>query len=435
MTGTAAVALSSASGRLRGALVGLLLVVVMASCAPRPVLPIGAAGRPFTPAADERALWAQADREDAALRSRVRMYEDVLLDEYLARIAARLTPAAVRAAGGPALRVTVVRDPTLNAFALPNGAIYLHTGLLSCLDNEAQLAAILAHEMSHVVNRDALRVARRPPPGTAIPASAAAIGLAAASSGGDAPGEGPGTAALGRTAGAVLGLGLPLARVASIDGYGAEREGAADASGIAMLVEAGYDPREVPRVFARLDAAARERGRLETFYLGSPPRLAERADAAATLLRGRYGASAAPPGTGDTPEFGVRMRPVVLENAYEDIRVGRFALARAQLDRVLALTPDDPVAHLYYGDLHRLQAQRAVAPAARAAHARRARERYERAVALDPSLAQSHRQLGLLHYQERDAVRARAAFERYLTLQPDAADAARIREYLLQLDP
>lgn len=425
------------SGQPRGALVGLLLVAcATASCAPRPVLPIGGAGAPFTPAADERALWERAEKEETALLARVRVYEDLLLDEYLARIGARLTPAAVTAAGGPGFRFGVVRDPTLNAFALPTGRIYLHTGLLSRLENEAQLATILGHEMSHVVNRDALRLsrdARRQELRDPVVRVGASVGAAAASGSVDAAGDGLGTAALGGTAGAVLGLGLQLAAVASIHGFGVELEREADASGMAMLVQAGYDPREAPRVFARLRGDARERGPLETFFLGSQPRLSERVEATRELLRNRHAGAAAPDAVRDTLEFGFRMRPVIRENAYEDIRVGRFALARAQLDRVLALTPDDPVAHLYYGELHRLQSQRSADPAARAAQAARALERYERAAALDPSMPEAHRQLGFLHYQQRDAGRAREAFERYLVLQPDAADAARIREYLLQL--
>ena len=417
---------------------GLILVALLAgACATRVVSPIGSAGRPFTLEADERTLWARAEQEQAALLERVAIYDDPLLDEYLARIGDRLAPEAVKAAGGPAFRIGVVRDPTLNAFALPNGRIYLHTGLLSRLENEAQLAAILGHEMAHVVNRDALRFTRQPrsaqtaQTGSPILGISAATGVAAAGSRAEA-GDVVGATVLGPTASAVLGLGLPLAAVASINGYGRDREREADAGGLAMLVRAGYDPGEAARVFALLRDEARERGPVETFFLGSHPRLSERLEAARQLLATTYAAAA----TGtvrDTAEFGLRMHAVVRENAYEDIRVGRFRLARAQLDRVLARAPDDSVAHLYYGDWHRLQSQRALDAGERADHLRHAVERYERAAALDLAFAEPYRQLGLLHYQQKDAVRAREAFERYLALQPDASDARRIREYLVEL--
>src|ERR1043166_10308186 len=50
-------------------------------------------------------------------------------------------------------RFRALRDPQPNAFALPNGSIYVTTGLMSLIDNESQLAAVLAHELTHVMRR------------------------------------------------------------------------------------------------------------------------------------------------------------------------------------------------------------------------------------------------------------------------------------------
>jgi beta-barrel assembly-enhancing protease len=163
---------------------GLVLLVLLAgACATGVVAPIGSAPGRFTPAGDEQALWTRAEKEEAALLDRVRFYDDPQLEQYLARLGDRLLPEAVKAAGGPVLRFRVVRDPTLNAFALPNGRIYLHTGLLSRLENEAQLATILGHEITHVVNRDALRFtrdARSRQVGYTVLGAAASIGVATA---------------------------------------------------------------------------------------------------------------------------------------------------------------------------------------------------------------------------------------------------------------
>jgi tetratricopeptide (TPR) repeat protein len=126
---------------------------------------------------------------------------------------------------------------------------------------------------------------------------------------------------------------------------------------------------------------------------------------------------------------------VVRENAYEDLRQARFELARGALDRVATATPDDPLVHLYYGDLHRLQAQRAGAAAAREVELVHARAAYERSLQLDPGLAEAHRQLGFLYYAARDMARARGELERYLVLAPGAPDAARIGEYVRELPP
>ena len=136
----------------------------------------------------------------------------------------------------------------------------------------------------------------------------------------------------------------------------------------------------------------------------------------------------------DTEDFGLRMRTVVRENARLDIQAGRFKLAEDQLERVLAITPKDPVAHLYYGDLYRLQSQRARDIADKNAKATKALERYERSAELDPMFPDPFRQLGFLYYQQKDNEKAKDAFKKYLALKPDAPDARRIKEYLVELD-
>src|SRR2546426_2723416 len=128
------------------------------------------------------------------------------------------------------------------------------------------------------------------------------------------------------------------------------------------------------------------------------------------------------------------MRTVGRENALLDIRAGRFKLALAQLDRVAAITPKDPTLHLYYGDLYRLQSQRARSIAEKDDFAKKALEHYERSADLDPMFPDPFRQLGFLYYQQKDVERARDAFKKYLALKPDAPDAKRIREYLVELE-
>jgi predicted Zn-dependent protease len=412
--------------------------LLAASCASRNVPPIGARGQPFRPESDERALWAKAEKEEETLLKRAKPYDDPLLEDYLAKVADRLVPEEVRAAGGPGFKLGVIRDPTLNAFAMPNGRIYVHTGLLSRLDNEAQLATILGHEMTHVTHRHALRFQRDATNKQilyTVLGIAASIGVAAAAGSRAGSGDPVGAAVLSQTAAAVLGLGLQLAAVAAINGYGRDLEREADVEGMRRLVAAGYDPGEAPRVFEILRGEGKDRGALETFFFGSHPRLQERIETTRHLVQTEYAQAAAAPTTiKDTDEFRLRMRTVVRDNAQLDIRAGRFTLAQRQLDRVLAITPKDPIAHLSYGDLYRLQSQRAKTMADKDDLARKALASYERAAALDPTYPDPFRQLGFLYYQQKDTARARDAFRTYLALKPDAPDARRIKEYLVELE-
>src|SRR5438445_2432805 len=73
------------------------------------------------------------------------------LSGYVARVGARL--AHSRYAGQFGFRFSVINDRHVNAVAFPGGPVYVNSGLLAVLDNETELAAVLAHEMSHVALR------------------------------------------------------------------------------------------------------------------------------------------------------------------------------------------------------------------------------------------------------------------------------------------
>ena len=413
----------------------LLVGLIAVSCTAR-VPPIDAGRTPFTPSPEERRLWSEAEREEESLLTRVTIYEDPRLDEYLGRVAAKLTPGNV-GPDGPVIKLVVLRDPTLAAFAMPEGHVFLHTGLLSRLENEAQLATILGHEITHVYERHYLAFSgggdsakilnklRDTVTSLGTPPSAIV----------DRRDQFVGAAVLSRTANAILGLGLKIAAVTAMNGYGRDLERQADVGGMAALVRAGYDPKESLKLFKLLRDEAAGRGPLEAFFYGNPARLQESFDVALHQLRKVYGEDAKRTDlVKSTDDFDERMRAVVRENAALDIQAGRFPLAKKQLERALKASPKDAIAHLYDGELHRLQSQRAKSAAERDSETRMARESYEQSAALDPAYPDPFRQLGLLYYQQKEPAQARAAFERYLALKPDAADAKRVREYLGELE-
>src|SRR5258706_7363716 len=133
----------------RALLVGLLL----AGCATTNLAPLTGAGTALE--ADEQRLWRRSEEEQRALDQSGLVYRNAELESYLDQVARRLQPADVFER--IPFRVRVISNPRLNAFAFPNGVIYVHTGLLARLDNEAQLAVLLAHEMTHAIHRHAVR--------------------------------------------------------------------------------------------------------------------------------------------------------------------------------------------------------------------------------------------------------------------------------------
>src|SRR6266478_4213853 len=262
---------------------------------------------------------------------------------------------------------------------------------------------------------------------------AASLGVAVAAGGQQGKGNYVSAEVLRTTSNIFLGLGLQLAFIASVNGFGRDLEREADREGMDRMVKAGYDPREAPRVFALLKNDHGDGSKLENFFFGNHPRLDERIANTQELLKTKYANVDTGDAVANNDEFAMRTRTVVRENAALDIRAGRFGLAKAQLDRVLPLAPRDPTTHLYFGDLYRLQAQRANA-ADKPLLLGQAREAYERAAQLDATFPDPFRQLGLLYYQSKDPEKAKGAFRAYLGLKPDAPDARRIKEYLVELE-
>jgi beta-barrel assembly-enhancing protease len=439
----------TAGRRAAGCALAVSVLVTGCSLLAGPRMP-----RPATvldPIAEARRIVAETEREEARITQKTTLYDDPDLEAYLAELGARLVPDAARA-GGHAVRFTIVRDPALNAFAMPDGHVYVHTGLLSLVENESQLAIILTREIAHVVGHHAIESVRAsghdgsraaqafalisyaPEPSSQPSSVVASIGPGMSDGGPTTAGDRFGPAAIGPMASVILGDHLELAAAASMSGHGPALEREADAASIAALIAAGYDPRPAADVFAVLAKHLADRGPLERFLLGRRAALAERNESIQQLLASQdLPSTSVARLTADPTAFGTRMQTLVRDNAELDIRAGRFALAQRQLERVLAMRPRDPVVHLYQGELHRLVAQRAGDTAERAEHARQALESYERSVALEPGYAAPYRQLGLLHFQAGDSAGARTAFARYLELAPEAPDAPRIKEYLAVL--
>ncbi|HEX2277999.1 MAG TPA: M48 family metalloprotease, partial [Candidatus Tectomicrobia bacterium] len=208
----------------------LVLLLVMA-CATTNIPPIDSPQQPFQLSADEREIWEQSEAEQRKLNRKGNLYQDPLLEEYLNDVARRLTPPEVGEQGMP-IRVRIIQDPSLNAFAYPNGAIYMHTGLLARVENEAQLATVLGHEITHVINRDAVRhyrSTRNKVIAANIAAVAASIGISAVARDQWGQGNVMTASAIGQSSNVLLGLGLQLGLLAAVNGYGREIEDMADA--------------------------------------------------------------------------------------------------------------------------------------------------------------------------------------------------------------
>jgi len=138
----------------------------------------------------------------------------------------------------------LVNEDSINAFALPGGPMYVHTGLLKAADTEGEVAGVLAHEMSHVALRHgAAQMGKQQTWGTLFGVLGTAVGVATGGSNGEC--------GMLCQAGQ-LGAGIGGASVLTRFSRGYERD--ADLNGARMMASAGYNPMDLPRFFEKLQS-------------------------------------------------------------------------------------------------------------------------------------------------------------------------------------
>jgi hypothetical protein len=383
----------------------------------------------------EAGLMKTANEYEELFLRRGFRYTEPELEEAVSRIGASLAPAPTDAY--IRYRFHILRDPEVNAFALPDGQVYVNTGLLALLDNEAQLAAVLAHEVHHTAGHHAIlayrSVRRKIVTGMVL---------------------GPFT----------LGLSDIFLEL-SVLGYSRDLESEADLRGERRMVEAGYDPREMARVFEILQEDPEEERPKTSTAWSDHPALEERVTVANELTPGLL--TGRDPAALRVEAAGYRrlVRRVALATvgdlAASDYPLSAVALAK----RLVKEDASDPMRQLLLGDaLRDLGARPETVPAAatnrakkknvkaRARMTREEREQerlaapggkehlaanlaaaaaaYRRALALDADFPEAHRGLGLALLDRGEALEAGRELVLYLKARPQADDRPLILDRL-----
>lgn len=183
---------------------------------------------------------------------------DPYLTSYINRLGQRLASQM-----GPQpfqYRFHIIEDPTMNAFAVPGGYVYVTTGFIRMMEREGELAGVLSHEISHIQARHLARQLDR----------GRVVNIASV---------------LGALAGIFLGVGaLSQALMvgsmamgeASMLKYSREHEQEADALGIKWMSKAGYDPRDMMAVFKKMGRQRWFEGGNVPVYLSTHPEVDSR---------------------------------------------------------------------------------------------------------------------------------------------------------------
>jgi hypothetical protein len=353
---------------------------------------------------DEQGLWKEMDRAEEEIGGSNLVIRDPKLTGYLQNI--------IGTVGGPAakdFRIYLLRVPDFNAMMFPTGFAVVFSGLLLRMRNEAQLAGVIAHESGHFLRRHEIRSWRdmkRKTDMFAVGAMLAGIG--------------------GAGAGVYLGNYLQLAQLGtllSLFKFSREMEAEADATGIRNLAAAGYDPMEMSSIWQQLigeeNASARYRGKhrdkggLFDTHPSSDARMADlKADAIELTVPGRHYDNGRQRYLSTIAEI----RPTLLDDQVKLNDPG----ASEYLIQTLALDGWNGLLRFYEGEVWRLRN--------RPGDAIRADQSYAAAVAYPDAPADAWRWHGISLMKQGRLADAKAAFARYLTMKPDAPDAAWVRQ-------
>jgi predicted Zn-dependent protease len=246
----------------------LIAIIVISATSPASLFAERQPGEPLRPGFNlfSQQQDVQLGQEAAKqVTEKSRPVQNQFLQNYVNRVGQRLAQQPEALDSGFQFHFTALNDPQVNAFALPGGPMFIYTGLLKTVDNEGELAGVMAHEMSHVILRHGTHEATKQQ-FVSLPA-ALASGLA-----------GSGGGILGRLA--QLGIGLGANSVLLKFSRSAESE--ADALGSHIMAEAGYDPIEMAHLFEKLEAGG---GGRELQFLSDHPNPGNRVKAIEAEIR------------------------------------------------------------------------------------------------------------------------------------------------------
>lgn len=336
---------------------------------------------------DEGGLWAMMEREETKLRRSPFLLRDAPLRDYLQEIACKL--AGDHCAD---VRVYPVRTPFFNASMAPNGMMQVWSGLLLRVDNEAQLAAVLGHEIGHYLQRHSLERLRDAKARSAFGMFMGMFGI--------------------------VGLVGQMAALAGAFGFSRDQERQADSIGLALMRRAGYDTREAAKIWENLRAevaAGHDPSRGSPLFATHPP--SEERSATLTRL-----AEADSGGFVGEAELGSRLATLQQMMLEDELKRGQHGETLVLLDRLVKRSPQRADLLYFRGETRRLRAQDGDLDLAL--------QDFEQARAIGQEPPQLYRAQGYIHRSREQTEQARAAFARYVELAPEAADAGLIKSFL-----
>jgi beta-barrel assembly-enhancing protease len=382
--------------------------IAQARVLPKDMLPLIGPGYRAVDA-DEKGMWQQMERVEEEVSGSNLLIKDAQLTGYLGDLIGRV--------GGPAakdMRIYLARVPEFNAVMFPTGFAVVFSGLLLRMRNEAQLAGVVAHESAHFLRKHQLRMWRDIRRKTDIFSFLAM-----------------GTGLAGGVAGIYAGDLAQLAQLGTILSllkYSRSMEAEADAMGVRLLAEAGYDPMAMSetweQLIAELDLSAKyrrkKRERDFSLFATHPSPESRMADLKISSAEMKQ-----PGKTYDTyrARYLDALAPIRQSLLDDQVKLNDPGASQYVVE-TLARDGWNGLLRFYEGEVWRLRNSQKMGDEARAAQG------YAAAVGYPDAPPDAWRWHGIMLTKQGRQGEARAAFARYLQLAPNAPDAALVRQMM-----
>jgi predicted Zn-dependent protease len=400
-------------------------------------------------------LLDQVNLVDRRFEREALVYGDEATNAYLQRVGESLLPRDLNLEH-VLWKFRALRDPVPNAFALPNGSVYVNTGLISLLDNESQLAAILAHEITHVLKRHSYlqnRSTRKKFLTLNIINAIAAWN----------PAGGVVGAAIG-----IIAAVSPFILISTVYGYSRDLEKEADLKGVDLLMTAEYPPEEMVKALKLLSNDI-EGEQVKLFY-NDHPQLQDRISYVTTYLGSKaLKTTAASELKREKSAYLARIETLARHDIQLESNAARFRTALHLSQRLTDFEPDSSENVFWLAESYRTLGPRSPElsekelsnSAKKDAAKKRAKrtpeeeerdlmateigqqnwkinqskseELYLRSLHLNNPTPLAHRGLGMLYEKIGRGKEAIDEYQKYLELVPDAVDRERIQRRIEML--
>ena len=296
---------------------------------------------------------------------RQQLYSNPAVQSYVNHLGQRLVPKG----SSNLYTFRVLYDPIPKVLTLSTGTIYVSTGMLAVLDNEAELSYVLAHEIAHVEKKQAWQRIHDKIVGDELEKVKAEKEKMITTAASTVLGIGAGGALIPLRAGALLGGLAGGTGSLTLSHYfvhphleptkwETQEEDEADELAARYMMDQGYDARESMHVFTTLEQLAAKDSRVGLGFIGDPKHVKEREAHLQTLLDGPLRAEItgmAKDGkfAGNGRDFLPMLAMSKRDNGILAMDFDLFAVAQKNLQDAIAQRPNDPTAHFYLAKLER----------------------------------------------------------------------------------